>query len=65
MTINDLTKEGLLFVAFCMSSIGIAAGNAKEYIAAGIFLSASAVLIVIRAILKKKGYIDTKNQDTK
>lgn len=60
MTGIDFAKESLLYIAMLFVTTGGAALSAKEYLVGALFLFAAAGLIIVRTILKKKGYNNLK-----
>ena len=56
MTGIDFAKEGLLYIAMIFVTAGGTIITAKDYLTGAMFLISGAVLIIIRTILKKKGY---------
>ena len=52
----DFAKEALLYIAMVIAAAGAVALEAKEYVAGIVLMVISAVMVIIRAVLKKKGY---------
>jgi len=52
----EFAKESLLYIAMLLVTTGGTALSAKEYLIGALFLIGGAIIVVLRAILKKKGY---------
>jgi hypothetical protein len=63
MTGIDFAKESLLYIAMVFVTTGATILAGKEYVAGALFLLLAAGLIIVRAILKKKGYEIEKEKE--